>query len=152
MGRLFKVNGFLYFPERELHSAHNLYDYLKWNGKHCAWEMKNIDNPIFEDPTSDLQLFDNEFVPTPFYEKADPDFGDIVIGGIYEHFKGHKVQVLTVAQDTEHPGSYNVIYRHIDTGRVWSRPYEMFCSIVDKEKYPNVKATFRFTLLEGSHE
>ena len=37
-----------------------------------------------------------------------------------------------------------VVYTHEDTGEIWVRPYEMFTSKVDKEKYPEVNQEYRF--------
>lgn len=65
-------------------------------------------------------------------------------GEVYRHFKGHKVQVLAVARDTEYTNTYYVIYKHLGNGDVWSRPYDMFISEVDSKKYPNVKQKYRF--------
>lgn len=53
------------------------------------------------------------------------------------------VEVIAISQDTEAPGHYQVVYK-CDDGSVWSRPYGMFVSKVDKEKYPDAKQEYRF--------
>jgi len=70
---------------------------------------------------------------------------DILIGRIYHHFKGHDAKVLNIALHTETEEKM-VVYEHLDTGQIWVRPYEMFNSKVDKNKYPNVKQEYRFEL------
>ena len=32
----------------------------------------------------------------------------------------------------------------VSTGEIWLRPYDMFMSKVDREKYPNVEQEYRF--------
>ena len=74
----------------------------------------------------------------------------VEIGGIYKHFKGHIYQVIAVAYDTEKytiddpNASRLVIYENLETKEVWARPYSMFVSRVDREKYPDCKQTYRF--------
>lgn len=71
----------------------------------------------------------------------------VIPGKTYRHFKGKIVKVLHVVQDTEAPGQFYVIYRCED-GAIWARPYGMFVSDVDKEKYPDVEQEKRFELIE----
>lgn len=71
---------------------------------------------------------------------------NVMAGQVYRHFKGHTVKVLHIAQDTEAPGQFCVVYECED-GAIWSRPYGMFVSEVDHEKYPNVKQKYRFELV-----
>lgn len=73
---------------------------------------------------------------------------NVMAGQVYRHFKGHTVKVLHIAQDSEAPGQFCVVYECED-GAIWSRPYGMFVSEVDHEKYPNVKQKYRFELVEG---
>lgn len=70
---------------------------------------------------------------------------EVVVGGIYRHFKGtlHKVICLARHSETE---ELLVIYTHNDD--IWARPISMFTSLVDKKKYPNVKQKYRFELVE----
>ena len=67
----------------------------------------------------------------------------IEVGKIYKHFKGHIYKVIALAIDSEDL-SKKVIYENIDDGKVWVRDYDMFNSLVDKEKYPDVKQEYRF--------
>lgn len=70
---------------------------------------------------------------------------DIKSGNIYKHFKGMKVKVIALAKDSETLEDM-VVYEHLDTKEVWVRPYKMFISKVDKEKYPNISQKYRFEL------
>lgn len=73
---------------------------------------------------------------------------NVMAGQVYRHFKGHTVKVLHIAQDTEAPGQFYVVYECED-GAIWSRSYGMFVSEVDHVKYPNAKQKYRFELMES---
>ena len=62
---------------------------------------------------------------------------------VYKHFKGGFYQVLNVAKHTE-TGEMLVIYREVSNNIIYARPYDMFISKVDNEKYPEVKQEYRF--------
>lgn len=64
-------------------------------------------------------------------------------GQVYRHFKGDLMTIVAVAKHTE-TEELMVVYEH--NGVIWTRPYEMFISKVDKEKYPDVKQEYRFQL------
>ncbi len=66
-------------------------------------------------------------------------------GQTYRHFKGCVIKVIAVAKHTETQEEL-VVYEH--DGTVWARPYAMFISKVDKEKYPDVKQEYRFELIK----
>ena len=78
---------------------------------------------------------------------------DIYVGDIVQHFKREWVsadtseylyKVLAFAQHTE-TGERLVIYQALYAPfRVCARPYAMFMSEVDREKYPDIRQKYRF--------
>ena len=70
----------------------------------------------------------------------------VKIGGKYKHFKGKIVTVFAIAKNTEDLKDL-VIYTHDED--TWARPYEMFVSEVDHDKYPDVKQKYRFEEVKG---
>lgn len=77
--------------------------------------------------------------------------------GVYRHFKGKEYEVFDLAEHTE-TGESLVIYRSInrerycDNGIVYARPFYMFISEVDKDKYPEIKQKYRFQYLYNMEE
>lgn len=71
---------------------------------------------------------------------------ELKINGIYKHFKGDLYLVEDVAIHSE-TREKHVVYRALygDTG-LYIRPYDMFMSKVNKEKYPDVTQEYRFEL------
>ena len=67
----------------------------------------------------------------------------IEVGKIYKHFKGHIYKVIAIALDSEDL-SKKIVYENKIDGKVWVRDYDMFNSLVDKEKYPNITQKYRF--------
>lgn len=66
--------------------------------------------------------------------------------GIYKHFKGDLYIIEDIAFDSETKEKL-VVYRALyGDGKLWCRPYDMFFSEVDREKYPNVQQKYRFEL------
>ncbi|PID34995.1 MAG: hypothetical protein CR971_00315 [candidate division SR1 bacterium] len=83
----------------------------------------------------------------------------IKVGKVYKHFKGNFYQVLAVVNDSESNNDavfkQFVIYKAL-TGKyapmTWARPYTMFASEVDREKYPDVEQKYRFEEVELNHQ
>lgn len=71
---------------------------------------------------------------------------ELKIKGIYKHFKGDYYLVEDIAMHSETQEVYVVYRRLYGDLSLWIRPYDMFLSKVDKEKYPNVEQEYRFQL------
>jgi len=76
---------------------------------------------------------------------------EIKVGKIYRHFKGQLMKVECIAKHSE-TEEILVIYKHIDTNEYWARPYDMFNSLVEKEKYPEVSQKYRFEEVDEEYE
>lgn len=98
---------------------------------------------------------DTEPEPEPASEEIRRD---LHVGDIVRHFKREWVspetseylyKILAFAQHTEN-GEKLVIYLALYAPfKVCARPYEMFMSEVDHEKYPDIKQKYRFEKVQG---
>lgn len=95
---------------------------------------------------------------TELQEQKNPAVGevperDILVGDIVQHFKREWVssetseylyKVLAFAQHTE-TGEKLVVYQGMyPPFKICARPYDMFMSEVDREKYPKIRQKYRF--------
>ena len=79
---------------------------------------------------------------------------EVKVNDIYKHFKGHTYKVIAIGYDSE---NYNeedpsksrlVVYQNLEDNEIWVRPYDVFNSLVDKKKYPDIKQKYRFELVK----
>lgn len=81
----------------------------------------------------------------------------IEVGNVYKHFKNKYYIVIDIVNDCESNNDdeykkiviYKALYGEFLT---WARPYEMFASEVDREKYPDVKQKYRFEEVKMENE
>ena len=66
----------------------------------------------------------------------------LVAGAKFMHFKGNVYTIIAVATHTETAEVF-VIYENA-SHQVFARPYDMFVSEVDHEKYPDATQKYRF--------
>lgn len=78
------------------------------------------------------------------------------VGDIVQHFKweltgdpgSYLYEIIAFATHTE-TGEKLVIYKSVDDqAKVCARPFDMFCSEVDHEKYPDIKQKYRLVVVE----
>ena len=152
MEKIFKISGYLVDPTGRL-EAHHIKAKIEYG---CGFPMigqlihveqakvKGMDenHPLMKE-NCDLAVCEK------YFERKVPvnDDRNVMAEQVYKHFKGKKVKVMAISQDTEAPGQFYVVYECED-GAIWSRPYGMFVSEVDHVKYPNVKQKYRFELIE----
>lgn len=148
MAKIHKISGYLVDPNDE-YGNDVLRNCLEYSFDSMFQQLHietadigewNDDNPL-NYPNCDLADCEKYFPKEPTKSMQERQ---VKGGEIYRHFKGQLVMVIVVAQDTENVGSYSVVYYKVGDGRIWCRPYDMFISEVDHEKYPEATQMYRF--------
>lgn len=96
--------------------------------KHGEFITMNVQilGHIQSNGVDDLFMYDRDFQP-----------GDTV-----QHFIGGFYKIVAIGTNTETEEKM-VAYQSLKDKRVWIRPYDMFISKVDREKYPNAYQPYR---------
>lgn len=68
----------------------------------------------------------------------------------YRHFKGNAYQILCLAKDSETLEDVVVYQALYGEFQIYVRSLDMFMSPVDRMKYPDAEANFRFEKIDGS--
>ena len=150
MAKIFRISGYL--VSNDYYSLQSQIDVIK----DCAeadelWQQLHIDeseNFILDgenEPNCDLALLTRHFKKdnsNMLFDRPLPKKGEK-----YKHFKlGKIVTVIGISRHTE-TEERTVVYEY--EGTVWNRPLEMFMSVVDHGKYPNVSQKYRFEKVES---
>jgi hypothetical protein len=153
MANIIKFSGYLIDPNKDYCGrgdvANGLERYTNMWTQHLHEEVVDIGEWKDEHPLN----YDNcDLAECEKYFKKEPSVKsdrEPKVGEVYKHFKtGNEVKVVAISQDTEYPGTFYIVYEYLKDGSIWSRPYDMFCSEVDRKKYPNATQKYRFELVE----
>ena len=76
-----------------------------------------------------------------------PEIREIIPGRYYRHFKGRVYRVVGIALHSE-TSEHMVVYQAKEgDGQLFVRPYGMFASEADRQKYPEAAQRDRFELM-----
>ena len=72
----------------------------------------------------------------------------VLPGETYKHFKENFYEIIAIAEHKE-TSEKMVVYKALyGENKIYARPYNMFLSLVDFEKYPNVKQLYRMEKID----
>ena len=69
------------------------------------------------------------------------------IGDKVKHFKGNEYEIVCFAIDSETLEDV-VVYKALYSDKIYVRKLEMFGSLVDSKKYPDVEQKYRFEIIK----
>ncbi len=95
---------------------------------------QNLEKTAAQTSEADVNAVEKDRTPVP--------------GRKYRHFKDKLYQIVTVAIHSETDEKMVVYQQLYGDYIVYVRPYDMFLSEVDREKYPDVKQKYRFEALD----
>ena len=123
----------------------------KFGSEGYATEKMYFDDPDYQHFLEDIKNLtnDKEKFREAYLLANNLQQENIKKGDIYRHFKGKMYQILDVVYDSETNNDDEpkkvVVYQALYGEKLkWARPYEMFISEVDHQKYPDVKQQYRF--------
>lgn len=123
----------------------------KYGSYGYAKEKMYFDDPDYQRFLEDIKNLTNnkEKFKEAYLLANNLQTKNIKKGDIYRHFKGKMYQILDIVYDSETNNDDEpkkvVVYQALYGEKLkWTRPYEMFTSEVDHQKYPNVKQPYRF--------
>ena len=123
----------------------------KYGSYGYAKEKMYFDDPDYQRFLEDIKNLTNnkEKFKEAYLLANNLQTKNIKKGDIYRHFKRKMYQILDIVYDSETNNDDEpkkvVVYQALYGEKLkWTRPYEMFTSEVDHQKYPNVKQPYRF--------
>lgn len=73
---------------------------------------------------------------------------EIISGKKYRHFKNKEYKVILIATHSETREKYVVYQALYGDQEYFVRPYDMFASEVDRDKYPDITQKYRFECID----
>lgn len=71
---------------------------------------------------------------------------------IFRHFKGSLYKIVTIAKDSDTLEDMIVYEGQYENNPCWIREKSDFFSLLDSEKYPNIKQKYRFEIIKSKKD